>query len=69
MASRIDVTLNGIDNLSSVLRGASMAGTVMGNAISGAMGLVGNAVSGAVGKMQSLVSSASDAQTDMISFS
>lgn len=52
MASRIDVTLNGIDNLSSVLRGASMAGTVMGNAISGAMGLVGNAVSGAVGKMQ-----------------
>ena len=69
MASRIDVTLNGIDNLSSVLRGASMAGTVMGNTISSAMGLVGSAVSASVSQVQSLVSSASDAQLDMIAFS
>jgi len=69
MSQSIDVTLNGVDNLSSVLRNASAAGTAMGNLVSGAMGLIASSVGTAVEGVKGLISSASAVQTDLIAAS
>jgi uncharacterized protein YqgV (UPF0045/DUF77 family) len=66
MSSSVDVTLNGIDNLSGVLARASAAGTAMGNVLTAAMSTVGNVVGGALTKVNSLVGEAMNVQNSMI---
>lgn len=66
MSNRVVVTLEGRDNLSSVIQGATAKGVAMGTAITAAVSAAGAAVGAAFKFMGGQVKSASDTQLDMI---
>jgi hypothetical protein len=64
--SSIDVSINGIDNVSGVLAGITAKGVVMGNAISGAIGLAANGVGQMMQGLKGQFESAQNVQMGMI---